>query len=139
MQFTVPQFIERKAKIVGPLTFHQFIFIGAAAGICAALYFVVPLGTFIVAAAFVMSVAASLAFVKIGGNSLPIVVKNLFIFSFNPKVYLWKKKIQTPHLVKKIREIETEKKDEEEKKSPLKISEHSRLKDLATRLETKNK
>jgi len=48
MEFTVPQFIEKKAKIVGPFTFGQFLFIGIASGICLFLYFVLPLAVFII-------------------------------------------------------------------------------------------
>lgn len=136
MEFTVPQFIERKPKIVGPLTFKQFVFIGTAAGICLFLYFTVPLYIFIIATVFLLGTAFALAFLKIGKITLPVFLKNLFSFLWRPKVYLWKKKTVPPKIIKKRKIIKEE--GIKEKPSP-KIAERSRLKDLFSHLETKNK
>ncbi len=133
MQFTIPQFIEREAKIVGPFTFKQFVFVGVAGGLCLFLYFTVSFTTFIVSAAFIMGIAFSLAFVKIKKTPLPIVIKNFFSFLTEPKVYLWEKKTSPPK-IKRRREQTIEK--EIEKKEP-KLAERSKLKDLSTRLKIK--
>ena len=135
MQFTVPQFIEKEPKIVGPLTFKQFIFIGVAGGICLFLFFTVSLFVFIILAIVLLGGAFALAFLKIGKTSLPIFIKNFFSFLFKPKVYLWKKKTSPPKFLRK--EKVEEKEEEIEEESKLKVSKGSRLNELFTHLETK--
>ncbi len=133
MKFTVPQFIEKEAKIVGPFTFKQFIFIGIAGGICLFLFFTVPLYLFIIAAIVLLGGAFGLAFLKIGKTSLPIFIKNFFSFLFKPKIYLWKKKTSPPKFLRKVKE----EKEEIEKESELKVTKGSKLDELFTKLETK--
>ena len=135
MEFTVPQFIERAPRIVGPLTFKQFVFIGIAGGICLFLYFAVSFPTFIIAAIFLMGGAFALAFFKIEKTALPIVIKNFFLFLFKAKVYLWKRSITT-HVLKKIEKMPE---PEKEKGVMLKVTRHSHLRALTTRLETKTR
>ncbi len=138
MDFTVPQFIEKKAKIVGPLTFRQFIFIGTTGGTCLFLYFVLPLTAFIITSIILVGGGFALAFVKINKTSLPVFIKNFFIFLFKPKIYLWRKKTMLSKVFKKEKKVE-EKKIKSKEKSVLKIAKGSRLGDLFTSLETKNK
>ena len=134
-QFTVPKFIEHKAKIVGPLTFNQFIFVGVAGAICFVFYFTVPFFIFILLSIVVMLGGFALAFVKSGGRSLPTVLKNFLFFSFAPKIYLWKKKGGLPPKI-----IEKAPLPKEEKEAPVPtIAGKSRLKNLSTQIETKTK
>lgn len=138
MEFTVPQFIEREPKIVGPFTFKQFIYIGIAGGICLLIFFVVPLSIFIVIAIVLLGSAFALAFFKVNKISLPVFLKNFFIFSvFRQKIYLWKKKTTPPKFLKPEETAEEKIGEEGPKKPILKIAEGSRLKDLFTQLETK--
>jgi len=139
VQFTVPQFIERKPKIIGPLTFKQFIFIGTAGGICLFLYFIIPLYLFIILAVFLLGSASALAFVKIGKDPLPVVIKNFFIFIINPKVYLWRKKTTPSKVFKKPKEKEKIRERTKEKESSLKISGRGQLGKLSSRIETKSR
>lgn len=95
-QFTVPQFIEEKAKVIGPMTFRQFIYIGTAGAISFVLYFTIHFYFFIMAGLVIFSFAMVLAFGKSGGRPLPVVIKNIFIYRMRPKIYLWKKKVGPP-------------------------------------------
>lgn len=138
MQFIVPQFIERKPKIVGALTFKQFVFIGIAAGFCIFIYFLLPWKTTaIVISVFVLGVGTALAFVKIGKDPLPIVIRNFFFYTIGPKVYLWKKNFPSENIADRPIEreiIEMEK----EKKTPYKgVLRESKLKRLSTQIDTK--
>lgn len=133
MRFTIPQFIEHEAKIVGPLTFKQFIFIGIAGGVGFLLYFTAPFYIFLPACIALGGGAVALAFVKIGGRSLPTILGNSLKFLVAPKIYIWKKKEERVEVFKKVREIAETKADE----LPLKIAEKSQLKKLKTRIETK--
>ena len=134
MRFTVPQFIEREAKIVGPLTFKQFIFIAIAGAICFFVYSVAPFPVFVIAAVVFGGGSLALAFLQVQGRSLPIVLSNLLRFNLAPKMYLWKKS-QIPI---KVLKKETVTQPEKEQKTPLKIAEKSQLKKLRTEIETKS-
>ncbi len=137
MQFNVPQFIERESRIFGPLTFTQFLYIGSGGVICLLLYFSfakTQFLLFLMATAVIMSLAASLAFVKIGGRSLPTILKNFLFFSMGPKIYLWRRKNIPPRMIEKIAK---EPKQEGTEPSTLKLSEKSQLRNLSNSLETK--
>lgn len=134
-QFTVPQFIEREAKVVGPFTFKQFIYIGGAGVILFLLYFTIPFTYFILAAIILLPISLALAILKLGGIPLPIVLKNFFVQTVSPKVYIWGR---VP-LIKKIPEVKKEIAKERAEELPLKIAEKSKLKKLIIELETKLK
>jgi len=137
MRFTVPQFIEREAKIVGPLTFKQFIYLAIAGAICFVLYFTLAkenFTLFILITAILIGIASALAFYSIGGRSVPTVVANFFKFSLATKIFIWRKKAAPIEISKK--EVKKVEKDDE---LPLKIAENSQLKKLRTRIETKTK
>lgn len=136
MRFTLPQFIEHEAKIVGPLTFRQFSFIGVAAAICFILYYAVPFSVFLVACLILGGGAAVLAFLKIGGRSLATVFGNFLKFSASTRIFIWKKG-ETPIMF--FKKVETEKEEEAEDELPLKIAEKSQLKKLRTQIEIKTK
>ena len=133
-QFTVPQFIEHKAKIVGPLTLQQFAYLGTAGAACFILYFLMPFAFFVMAAIAMISIAAALAFGKSAGRPLPTVFKNFLIYTIAPKIYLWEKKTGSP-----IKLIRPEKPKEPagimKKELAPSIAGKSRLKDLSSQVE----
>ncbi len=133
MRFTVPQFIEREAKIVGPFTFKQFIFIGIAGAICFMLYFSVPFPLFLLSSIVIGGGAMALALLKIGGRSLPSVLMNFIKFRLSPKMYLWHRKQGAITIL----EQKKPKKEEEKEETPLKVVKKNRLKDAQTKIETK--
>lgn len=137
MDFIVPQFIEREPKIVGPFNFKQSIFLGVAGATCLFLYFFIKNFILFIIIAFLIAIGALLlTFLKFGGNSLPDILKNFFIFFSRSKIYLWQKKTVVPKVLKKA----PPKKEEEEKdESVLKIVERGNLRKLHTYLETKSK
>ncbi len=142
MRFTIPQFIEYEARIVGPFTFRQFIFVGIAGAICFVLYF--SLGKtnfllFLLLTTILMLGALALAFVKISGRGLPTILANFLRFSFAPKIYIWRKKETPLTIFKRSAESSPIKATEEEEELPLKIAEKSQLKKLRTEIETKTK
>jgi len=138
MRFTVPQFIEHEAKIVGPLTLKQFIFIGTAGAICVALYFLIGQKSFflfLLLSIIVLAVGVGLAFLKIGGQSLPKMIVSFFHFISGSKLYIWKRK-NMPIIISK--KIELKKEGEETESSP-KIVKSSQLEKMRTKIETKTK
>jgi len=137
MQFQVPQFIEKEAKIVGPLTFKQFLYLGAAGVIVFFLYFYLAtknILAFILITIFLAIGALALAFLKIGGQPLSTILLKFFNFSFSSKIYLWKKKAIPPKIIKKEEKPLREELSEE---PILKVAEKSQLKKLSTQIETR--
>lgn len=138
-QFVVPKFIEHKAKIVGPLTFHQFIFIGTAGAIAFVLYYTpLPFVLFFLGSAVIFAAAAAMAFGKINGRPIPGMLKSFVFFTLGPKIYLWKRKGAT--LPKFTKEKQTFKKVEKPKAPRVAaLKKKSKLKDLFMQIETGNK
>lgn len=144
MEFTVPQFIEKEAKIIGPLTFKQFIFVGVAGGICLLLFFFVPFFLFVIIAILLMGGGAALAFLRVERIPLPAFLKNLLIFFFKPKIYLWKKGTSGPRFLSQKEAPEKIEESPEPEinlsnsttatKSKLKMAKNSRLNELYVRL-----
>ncbi len=102
MQYKVPQFIEHELKIVGPLTFKQFIFISIAGTISLVLFFTIAETSFIlwlIITSILMGTAIGLTFLQVEGFPLFIVIKKSIEFFAKPKIYIWKKKAFTPKLV----------------------------------------
>ena len=79
--------------------------------------------------------AIALAFLKIGGRSLPTILGNFLKFSVSPKIFIWRK-IETPIKVFKKEKI---KKEGVEEELPLKIAERSQLKKIRTQIETQTR
>jgi len=136
MRFTVPQFIEHEAKIVGPLTFRQFSFVGVAAAICFILYYTVPFSVFLAACFILGGGAVALAFLKIGGRSLSTVFGNFLKFNVSTRIFIWRK-AETPIMV--FKKVEVKKEEEARDELPLKIAGKSQLKKLKTQIEIKTK
>ena len=137
MRFTVPKFIEKETKILGPLTLKQSIIIGIGGAICFILRFMVPFRIFLLSCIVIGGGAFAFAFLRIKGFTLPEIVINFLRFTVLPKAYLWKKKKASLEVFEGEK-IFAKKKSEEEG-LPLKIAEKSRLKRIKTQIETKTK
>lgn len=137
MQFKVPQFIEREAKIVGPLTFKQFAFIGGAGVLVFVLYSLIAyisLPVFIIAALIVVVVGFSFAFLKIEGHSMISLFLGLSSFLTSPRIFLWgRKKKSSPSL--KIDSVPEKVDEPSSPSSDIKVFQQSKLKDLSSKIE----
>jgi len=137
MEFPVPQFIEMEAKIVGPLTWRQFIYVGGAGVTLFFLWFIIKnLFWFIMIAVFLGGGGLAFAFLPIAGQPLPTFLKNFLLYSVGTKIYLWQKKRIVPKLVyeKKIGISR-----EEFEKTTLDVVKGGRLRDLSVQIETRTK
>jgi len=132
MEFTVPQFIEHEAKVIGPFTFKQFIIVAIAGIICFVAYYKTPLWIFIPVCIIVGGGALAIVFVKIQGRSPLVMVANFISFIFSPKVYLWKRKI-VPIRVTPRKPLKEEEKVKEQMPKRVK---KSRLRELSIKIET---
>lgn len=93
MTFQVPQFIEQKPKIVGPLTLEQFAYIGGAAGISIFSFYVFNFFLWFLITSVLGGLAVMLAFVKINGQSLPRILRSALGFWIKPRTYTWQRRM----------------------------------------------
>ena len=134
MRFQVPQFIEHEAKVIGPFTFRQFIYLGIPVAVAFFLYFLAPFFVFVIAAVFLGAFGFMFAFIKVGGQSLPSILLNFFNFTVSPKRYIWRKgktQVQTPQVQYQQQPVV-----QQPVKREIKLIQKSKVKDLATRIET---
>jgi hypothetical protein len=131
MEYSLPQFLEIKPKIAGPLTLRQLIYIASTGIILSILFFTMPLGRFALIAIFMVGIAVFLAFGKIRGFPAPTVIVRSLKFAFSSKIYLWQKKEMPPQVLPR------EKKPKEKEAMPPTptIAGKSRLKKLANLIE----
>ncbi len=140
MRFQVPQFIEQETKIAGPLTFKQFALMGAA-GVAVVILFAAFGKTNFLVFAFlstlvVISVLA-LAFVRVSGRSLPLLLGNFLLYSFSSRIYLWKKKDLPPRIIWQKLEDKNAPVRPDPLSPELKLAQKSRLKRMSSIVETK--
>lgn len=91
MRFEVPQFIEIEDKIVGPLTWKQFVYLAGGVGFITVLYFTLPFILFLVFALPFGILAGSLAFHKVNNRPFSIFLESVLSYSGKAKLYLWRK------------------------------------------------
>lgn len=96
MRFQVPQFIEIEDKVIGPLSFKQFVYIAGAVGLAFLLYvflpkiFAIPLGL------GALALGGSLAFYKINNKPFVHFLESWFRYITTAKLYIWKKVPKKP-------------------------------------------
>ncbi len=122
MRYQVPQFIEVEDKIFGPLTLKQFLYVAGGGAIFFILWSVLPRFLAVLIGLPILVFFIALAFYKINGKPMIVLVEAAFQYAFSSKLYIWKKKPKTP--VKNRTQIE------HKKASVPKLSE-SKLRDLA--------
>ncbi|MEK7579668.1 MAG: PrgI family protein [Patescibacteria group bacterium] len=91
MRFQVPQFIETETKIVGPLTWKQFIWVAIGVGLLLLLFRIASGTVFVFLSIIVIAVFGGLAFLRI--ENLPLIeyLSRALGFALGPKKYLFKK------------------------------------------------
>ena len=94
MRFEGPQFIEIEDKIVGPLTWKQFIYIAGGAGINLIILLNFPFFFFILIGLPIAILSASLAFHKVNNRPFSIFLESFLNYSTKKKLYLWRKEQQ---------------------------------------------
>ncbi len=91
MRFEVPQFIEVEDKVVGPLTWRQFIYLAGGIGICTILYFSLPFLVFIIFGLPFGALAGFLAFHRVNNRPFSAFLESFVHYARNSKLYLWRK------------------------------------------------
>ena len=89
--FQVPQFIDQKPKIVGPLTIAQFFYLAVAGGISFACFYIFDFFFWVLISSLFVGAAIALAFGKVNGQDMIIILKSALFFSLKPRVYTWQR------------------------------------------------
>ena len=91
MRFQVPQFIEMETKIIGPLTWKQFVWVALGVGLLLLLFRFLAGFWFVFASIIVITAFGSLAFLRIEEMSLLEYLMKALSFALGPKKYLFRK------------------------------------------------
>lgn len=92
MQYPVPQFQNVEDKIIGPLTFKQFIYILGGTGLSYVILRSLPTGLNYLLIAPVAGMSMALAFYKVNNQPFINIVESAFYYSLRNKLYLWSHK-----------------------------------------------
>lgn len=106
MNFQVPQFIEQKPKIIGPLTLGQFFYVAAAGALSFISFYIFNFFLWLFITIIVFALALALAFFKIDGQPLSQILLSAFGFWFKPRLYTWQRGAPKTLEVKDIEEIQ---------------------------------
>lgn len=121
MQYKLPQFVEREATVVGPLTFRQFLYFGLA-GVLS--FFISPFlykshpQIFFLISGLIFIIAGAMAFVKIEGRNFGTIVTSMFNFFLHPRTYIWKRKTAPMRFNLPKREVKVEEEEKEKTTTP---------------------
>lgn len=98
-QFQVPQFITIEDRPFGPFTIKQFVYILIGSLLVVGTRLTLTPLLFWPIAVLIGATAAGLAFLKINGQPLPIILKNAAFYLLRPRLYVWKhEKVSTNQL-----------------------------------------
>lgn len=91
-QFQVPQFIEREARLIGPLTLKQSALLGGTGAFLFVLWFMLENWLFFIVGVPVALIILLLGFLKINGRPLLDFATAFFSFFISPQIYIWQKR-----------------------------------------------
>lgn len=91
MRFQVPQFVDIKDKIIGPLTLKQFMYYVVAGLALVPVYMLVDLSLFITLAIPVLAMAVLFAHVRLAGQAFGAVLMSAFGYYAGERLYLWRR------------------------------------------------
>jgi hypothetical protein len=109
MQFSVPQFVDVRDKIFGPLTLQQFLYIVAAVGLGLIEYFTLSVPVFVILVIPTAAFFLSLAFYKVNGRPFYFFLVNSFSFLVHPTNRIWKRDPTLPLLKTTVKDDRAEK------------------------------
>lgn len=96
MQFQVPQFIEIEDKIIGPLSFRQFVYLVGGGGLCVVIYLFLPLIIALPLIAVVAAFSLALAFYRFNNKPFVALVEAFMRYITTSRLYIWKKEPRKP-------------------------------------------
>ena len=106
--------------------------------LASAISFTCPLSlAFIFISALLVIGIFALAFIRISGRSLPLLLGNFLLYSFSSRIYLWKKKDLPPRIIWQKLENKNVPIRPDPSSLELRLAQKSRLKRVSSIVETK--
>lgn len=131
MQYQVPQFIEVEDKIIGPLTFKQFLYVGGGAALGFIIWTILPTFLAILIGAPVVGFFMAAAFLQVNGRPFLVYIEGAVRYAFSAKLYVWKKTEKKPQ--------KTEKKKVEQPQVTLPRLSQSKLREISWGLDVEDR
>jgi len=91
MRFEVPQFVDVEDKIIGPLTWKQFIYVAGGGGTLFLLYATLPFVLFLLFGIPFGLLAAGLAFYRVNNRPLALMLEAVVTYFGKSRLYIWKR------------------------------------------------
>ena len=92
MRFEVPQFIDVEDKIIGPLTWRQFLYLGGGVGMAVVIFLTTNLIVFVLVGLPIGALAVALAFFPINNRPFSYFLEAMFNYITRQRLYFWRKK-----------------------------------------------
>jgi len=108
VQFSVPQFVDVRDKVFGPLTAQQFLYTLIGIGLGLVEYFVLPVPAFVVAVIPTVALFGALAFYKVNGRPFYFFLANAANYIAHPTNRVWKRDPSLPKTRARIKSERTE-------------------------------
>jgi len=89
MQFSVPQFVDVKDRVFGPLTVQQFLYVIIGIGLGLLEFFTLPVPLFVILVIPTAGLFAALAFYKVNGRPFYFYLVNAAGFLVHPTNRIW--------------------------------------------------
>ncbi len=128
MQFQMPRFLDIEDKVIGPLTFKQFIYLGGGAGLAYVAYSYLGLTFGFVFIALFLFLGISLSFWKPNNRSAITMFQAFLTHYTKNRMYVWQRPTKAERLKK-------EEGDKKEQKPIVKKIDHGRIESLAWSLD----
>ena len=91
MRYQVPQFVDIKDRIIGPLTLKQFLYYIVAGMLLVPVYLLADLGLFLSVAIPTLGVAAAFAHIRWHGQSFVSLLLSGLRYFTSERMYLWRR------------------------------------------------
>lgn len=95
MRYEVPQFIEIEDKVVGPLSWRQFVYLAGGVGGAVGLWILLPNIIAIPLAVCLVVLGGMLSFYEYNKQPFIVLLESWFNYLLRNKLYIWKKRERT--------------------------------------------
>ena len=92
MRYEVPQFIEIEDKIVGPLTWKQFVYVAGSIGGSVLAWFFLPLVLAVPISVVLIVLGLALAFFEYNKQPFIVLLEAFISYTLRSKLYIWQKR-----------------------------------------------
>jgi hypothetical protein len=90
MEYQVPQFIDVEDKLVGPLTFKQFLYMAGSGGLCIVFFVYLPIFLAIILSIPVVALGGALSFYRVNGKPFIELLEAGFNYFTSSRLMIWK-------------------------------------------------